>query len=146
VQVKTTGEYPKGAKSLVPTRRPFHGAGLLVWKDEGTFARLERAELVSGAENSSYVNWELRRNKKFARVGGSGEMDVKNDVVWLQIERRGDKLYGSGSADGMNWKSLAPIDVELPPKLLVGVAAGHNTSSGYEPVFEDFRLFRAVDK
>src|SRR4029077_19285839 len=35
VQVKVCGPFPQGATSLVEGRRAFHGAGLLLWHDEG---------------------------------------------------------------------------------------------------------------
>src|SRR5438105_10834253 len=66
VQVKVCGEFPQGATSLIETRRAFYGAGLLLWQDEGTYLRLERAEMVLDDKNVSYGNFELRKDREFA--------------------------------------------------------------------------------
>ncbi|HEY1381649.1 MAG TPA: sigma-70 family RNA polymerase sigma factor [Gemmataceae bacterium] len=144
-QVKVSGNFPIGGKSLVDTRRPFHGAGLLVWKDDHNYVRLERAQVIFDGQAGAYVNWELRKDGDFGRMGGAGELDLKDEPVWLRIERRGNTLYGSASADGVQWTTLEPMAVELPPKLLVGVVAGQNTTIGFAPTFEGFRLLQAVE-
>jgi hypothetical protein len=40
---------------------------------------------------------------------------------------------------------MEPMTVELPHRLLAGVVAGQNTSVGFAPAFEEFRLFQAVE-
>src|SRR5437868_5280014 len=71
VQVKVGGAYPQGATSVIETRRAFYGAGLLLWQDEGTYIRLERAEVVIDGKNLSYGNFELRKDKELVRAGTS---------------------------------------------------------------------------
>src|SRR5581483_5281963 len=147
IQVRVAGTFPPPGRSLVPTRRPFYGAGLLVWKDAKTYVRLERCEVRFEDDTMTcYANWESRVNGNFARMGGAGELDFKNESVWLRVERRGDALIGSVSPDGVRWTALEPMTIDLPRTVLVGVAAGQNTTVGYEPVFEHFRLFRAVEE
>ena len=140
-EVKLSGPFPAGATSLVPARRPFHGAGLLLWQDEKNYLRLERAELVSEGRNMSYASFEARGNGEFVRRGDASELPLSEGATYLRVERRGGKVYGGISTDGIQWSSLKPITVELPKKVFVGVAAGHNTSSPFEPVFEDFKVF-----
>jgi RNA polymerase sigma factor (sigma-70 family) len=144
VQVKVSGTYPVGGKSLVGTRRPFHGAGLLLWKDANNYARLERAQVMFDGQAGSYANWELRKDGDFARMGGAGELDLKDAATWLRVERQGNTLYGSVSANGVQWTTLEPMAVDLPRKLLVGICAGQNTNLGFTPTFEHFRLFQTV--
>src|SRR5262249_32616428 len=100
VQVKVHGEYPAGAMSVVESRRPFHGAGLLVWSDEKNYIRLERAELVFGNDNVNYASWELRRDGNFERVGNTGELPLTEKEYYLRIERRDGKFYSGVSSDG----------------------------------------------
>jgi regulation of enolase protein 1 (concanavalin A-like superfamily) len=144
VQVKVCGAFPHGATSLVANRRPFHGAGLLLWQDEGTYVRLERAELNLDGQNLSYGNFELRKDKEFVKPGNAEEMPLENKDVYLRLERRGSEIHGAASTDGTEWKAFKPIMVELGKKVKVGIVAGHNTSSGYAPRFEEFKLFKAV--
>lgn len=144
VQVKVGGAYPQGATSVIETRRAFHGAGLLLWQDEGTYIRLERAEVVSDGKNVSYGNFELRKDKEFVRGGSSDEAPLGQEAVYLRLERRGSQIHGAVSTDGVEWKSFKPIVIDLRKKVRVGVIAGHNTSSAFAPTFEEFKLFKAI--
>jgi regulation of enolase protein 1 (concanavalin A-like superfamily) len=141
-QVRVSADYPAGATSLVPTRRPFHGAGLLVWQDGKTYVRLERAELVFEGKNYNYGSFELRKDGEFVRQASAEELPLEGRATYLRVERRGGTVYGSASADGAEWKSLRPIEVELGKRLLVGVAAGHNTSSAFTAAFDRFQVFQ----
>lgn len=64
--------------------------------------------------------------------------------MFLRLERRGAEVHGAVSADGTEWKSFKPITVGLGKSLRVGVVAGHNTSTGYAPRLETFKLFKAA--
>jgi len=140
-QVEIAGPFPAGAASRVSSRRPFHGAGLLLWQDEKNYLRLERAELVFEGKNMSYANFEARTGGEFVRQGDASELPLAEGPTQLRLERRGGKVYGAVSADGIQWSSLKPIAVELPKRVLVGVAAGHNTSTPFEPEFQGFKVF-----
>jgi regulation of enolase protein 1 (concanavalin A-like superfamily) len=140
-EVKVSGPFPAGAASLVTARRPFHGAGLLIWQDEKNYIRLERAEMVFEGRNLSYASFEARSNGEFVRKGDGSELPLSEGATNLRVERRGGNVYASISTDGIQWSSLQPIAVELPNTVFIGVAAGHNTSSPFEPVFEDFKVF-----
>jgi regulation of enolase protein 1 (concanavalin A-like superfamily) len=146
VQVKVGGEFPAGGAALVQSRRPFHGAGLLVYQDDKNYIRLEKAGLIYAGEQMHYVSWELRKDGEFARAGNAGEFPLTEKEVFLRVERRGDKLLGSVSSDGIRWSPLDPIVVELSRKLMVGIVAGHNTGRGFSPQFTEFGLFRQVDQ
>jgi RNA polymerase sigma factor (sigma-70 family) len=144
-QVKVSGDYPKAAESVVGTRRPFHGAGMLLFVDDKTYIRLERAQVYTDGEPVPYVNFELRKDGEFAR-GGDTTVQPTEKGTYLRLERRGGKVYGSASNDGIQWAALEPIEIELPKTIKVGLVAGHNTSSGYEPAFEEWKIFREVTK
>jgi hypothetical protein len=140
-----SGNFPKGAKSIVEGRRPFFGAGILVYKDDRTYLRLERAEVTFEGTQRHYANWELRRDGEWVRAGDANDGAIDPAApVWLRVERRGGRVYGYHSADGTTWTALEPIDVGLPGKVRVGVAAGHNTPTAYSPSFEGLQLYRAV--
>jgi RNA polymerase sigma factor (sigma-70 family) len=144
IQVKVAGEMPGGATSVVEGRRPFHGAGLLLWVDAKNFIRLERAELNADGVNFSYVSWELRRDGEFARQGNTGDHQLSGKEVYLRLERQGGKVFASVSDDGAKWTPLEPIEVDWPKKIQLGVAAGQNTSTGFAPEFEGYKLYREV--
>ncbi len=140
-QVKVSCEFPSGATSLLPTRRPFHGAGFLLWLDEKNYIRLERAEMVYEGSNLSYASFESRMNGEFLRQGNASEMPLTAGAIYLRLERRGGMVYAATSTDGIQWLSMQRIEIELPKMVFLGVAAGHNTSSPFEAVFEEFKVF-----
>jgi regulation of enolase protein 1 (concanavalin A-like superfamily) len=144
-QVKISGAFPTGATSMIPSRRSFHGAGLLVWLDEKNYLRLERAEMVHENMNLSYASFESRINGEFICKGNASEMALTGGTTHLRLERRDDIVYASTSEDGIHWSSVDPIEVQLPKKLFVGVAAGHNTSSPFEAVFEELKIYTELD-
>lgn len=139
--VKVSGEFPKGAESLVASRKPFHGAGLVALQDDNTYVRLERAEMVLGGRNVSYTSFELRQNGRWVKAGNSGEYPLKPDQpTWLRLERRGEFIHASVSQDGEKWIELDSLRSPLGKYLKVGVMAGHNTTSPFAPKFEEYEL------
>lgn len=142
VQVKVSGTFPTGATSIVPNRRPFHGAGLLLWQDEKNYIRLERAETMLEGKNMAYASFEDRKEGTWGRRGDASGLPLTEiTCTFLRLERRGGDVHGAVSPDGVHWSSLEPITVELPKKVSVGINAGSNTSSPFEPVFEQFKVF-----
>jgi regulation of enolase protein 1 (concanavalin A-like superfamily) len=140
-QVEVSGDYPAKASSLISNRRPFHGAGLLVWLDEENYIRLERAKLVFDGENMSYVNFEYRQNGEFVRKGDASQLPIPDGTSHVRIERFGSTIFASVSEDGVQWTAMDQIEIDMPQNVSVGVAAGHNTSSPFEPEFKTFKLF-----
>lgn len=63
VQVEVGGAFPQGATSLIEGRRAFHGTGLLLWQDEGTYLRLEGAELVLDGMNITMATLSCARTR-----------------------------------------------------------------------------------
>jgi hypothetical protein len=92
-QVKVSGPFPIGAQGVVPTRRPFHGAGLLLWQDQDNYIRLERAELVVSGRNMSFASFELRRGGRFERQGNAAELPVTGKG--LEIRKSSRNLWAS---------------------------------------------------
>ncbi|TMQ34858.1 MAG: sigma-70 family RNA polymerase sigma factor [Planctomycetota bacterium] len=147
VQVKVSVDFPQGTKSTVEERTPFFGAGLLLLKDDKTYVRLESAHMISGGTDElSYLNWEIRKDGSWDRQGDASELPLSDKEVYLRLERRDGKVYCGVSTDGAKWNSLEPIEVELPKKVHVGIAACHDTNTGYAPEFSEFKLFRAVTR
>jgi regulation of enolase protein 1 (concanavalin A-like superfamily) len=141
------GDFIVQVKVTVEARTPFFGAGLLLLKDDKTYIRLESAHMISGGTDElSYLNWEIRKDGSWDRQGDASEMPLSDKEVYLRLERRDGKVYCGVSTDGARWSSLEPIEVELPKKVHVGIAACHDTNTGYAPEFSEFKLFRAVTR
>lgn len=140
-EVKVVGAVAPKGDPTVPGRTPYNGAGLLLWLDDTTYIRLERAGLtrLTTGELQTYANFEVRETDG---PGGSTGRLIPNAPLHLRLERRGDRVIGSISPDGLSWKAFDPLEIELPAKLQVGVAAINSASEPFKAEFEDFALFR----
>lgn len=137
-QVKVVGHFPRGAEAKVEGRRPYHSAGFFLSKDNQSYIRLEKAEMVVGADNMTFVGFELREGGVPKRMadGLESPLDARLEHTFLRLEREGEKITASVSMDGENWKKLVPMTVNWPTKLQIGVTAGHNTADPFAPSFE----------
>ena len=137
-KVKVIGNFPKGAESQIENRRAFHSAGFVLAMDHKNYIRLEKAEMVAGAQNMTFASFELRDNGVGVRWGNAGEhpLEPKQEHVFLQIEREGGKITASISNDDVKWTKLKPINVDWPATIALGLTAGHNSSDGFKAGFE----------
>jgi regulation of enolase protein 1 (concanavalin A-like superfamily) len=97
---------------------------------------------VFEGKNYSYGSFELRKDGEFVRPGAAEDLTLDGKTTYLRVERRGGTVYGSAGGDGVEWKALRPIEVGLGKRLLVGVTAGHNTSSAFTAAFDGFQVFQ----
>ena len=141
-EVRVSGITPPDSASLVLSRRPFRGAGLLLWQDAGNYVRLERAGMVFEGKHLSYASFEARKDRRFVRMGDGSEHPLDGEATFLRLERRGGTVLGSVSRDGIRWTTLEPLTVDMPRRVQIGIAASHNTSSPIEPQFEGLKLYR----
>lgn len=63
---------------------PYHGAGLLVWKEDRNYLRLERAVGVIRGRATPYLNFEQRQD---GRLIFSEGIPIENHPIHLKIER-----------------------------------------------------------
>jgi regulation of enolase protein 1 (concanavalin A-like superfamily) len=141
-QVKVSGVCPPRSSSLVPARRPFRAAGLLIWLDAGNYIRLGQAGMVFDGKNLTYANFESRKDRRFERVGDASEHPLDGEETYLRLERRGGTVIASVSPDGTRWTTLKPLPLDMPSRVQIGIASTHNTSSPFEPWFEGFKLYQ----
>ena len=64
----------------------------------------------------------------------------KGRSTWLKLERRGGKVSASYSHDGKEWTEVKQIDVDLPRKLQVGVAAVNTSTKPFVVRFQELAL------
>jgi regulation of enolase protein 1 (concanavalin A-like superfamily) len=145
-QVRVRGTFLPSKESTSTERIPFVGAGLLLMVDEKTYVRVERAALVKGGEVKTYANWELRQDGQFVLWGEEKIRPLEDKAAFLRLERKGDKLLASVSHDGENWWELKPLELKLPEKLKLGVAAGGTSMDVFAPKFDQFQLKKGKGK
>jgi hypothetical protein len=146
-EVRVAGAFRASEKAAAPDARSDVRAGLLVIDEK----RKLHVHVVFGASRT-----EGGRRCPFALFTGVDEkktfvMNLSEDEPgWplpagakgavLRLERRGKHFTGSLSADGKTWRRFERIDVALPRKLKVGVAAFSNSNDPFTVTFDRFQL------
>lgn len=130
VQVK---DFPRPQpESGANGNRSYVAAGIVVWQDEKNFLRWTRS--ASAEKNAVYLSCEQFENGKY--VGG-GYFRLKDQPIWLRVERRGDALRMSHSDDGKNWKQAIERRCTYQPPVKTGVFGLNVTEKDYEFQFTD---------
>src|SRR6185437_9732007 len=138
VQVRIGGDFTLAATTSDGGNYSWIGAGLLLWVDENTFLRLERAKWAGRPDWPSYVNWEVRENGKVR--GPKHNVKLSAAETNLRLERQGKRILASYSEDGQNWSKVTSLDIALPSKIKIGVLAGSNTAGVFASTFDQFKL------
>ena len=112
-------EHPAG-KATTTAYSPYHGAGLLIWQDPGSYVRLEIATDLQHGKARPYVNFEYRKDGALVATSGLKNNDGSNH---LRLRRRGEEINASFGPDGIRWNSFPPLTVKLKDRVMVGVAA-----------------------
>lgn len=139
-QVRVAGVFRPRQPSTVDMRRPYTGAGLLLWLDDKNYIRLEHAAVEADGQVYDYLAFEQRKNGAFEMA--YTQLGLQGDAVELRLERRGRKLYGLVSYDHQQWIGYPPLEVELPSALQVGVAAVSSSGASFAPRFSEFEVYQ----
>ncbi len=99
----------------------------------------------SGGEATPYANFEMRVDGNVQRIGYTSDHPLpKEGPVFLRLERRGDKVSGAVSSDGVKWDVLPPK--ELPPEwseeLQAGVVAISTSKEEFHPRFSKLQILK----
>jgi regulation of enolase protein 1 (concanavalin A-like superfamily) len=92
-------------------------AGLLLWRDEQNFVRLE---LRSRRSRPATVYLEACVAGRFRHIG-RGQWE--RQPMWLRLERTGDEAHGLCSADGQQWLTCGVVRLPQGKAEQVGLAA-----------------------
>lgn len=138
-QVLVAGDLRPGSQAVKELPVAFQGAGLLVWKDQENFLRLERTVLVT-IENHHLQNQVLLEASKDNAVAGQRAIDVPAGPLYLRLERRGNVLRCSYSRDGKTWNEARSLKNLFLGRVGVGLSAGNTAKKPLQVEFEDFSL------
>jgi serine/threonine protein kinase/formylglycine-generating enzyme required for sulfatase activity/regulation of enolase protein 1 (concanavalin A-like superfamily) len=124
--------------------------GLLIWKDEKNFIRLERAQRISDGQLREFCFlYAYRDGKPYLdpttqqAVANRADLASPRTSTHLRLERRQGKFYPSLSEDGgKTWKAhpYGSFAMDFPARSKVGVAAVGLTGQPVIVQFEDFRI------
>ncbi|WP_158545434.1 DUF1349 domain-containing protein [Bremerella cremea] len=117
--------------------RSYVAAGIVIWHDENNFLRWTRS--ASAEKNAVYLSCEQFENGK--HVGG-GYFRMKDEPIWIRVERRGNTLRMSASDDGKKWQQAIERDCTFPTALKAGVFGLNVTEKEFQFRFSDGYLLK----
>jgi regulation of enolase protein 1 (concanavalin A-like superfamily) len=130
---------PKASKST--DYDPYHGAGLIIWKGEGNYLRLERAVAIIHGRTTPYLNYELRKDGRLAHSQG---IPIKDHPLHLKIERVGGEVRAWYGPDGSRWSELPSLAVPMTGRVMVGVVAINSSRYPLRAELERLRIDTAT--
>jgi regulation of enolase protein 1 (concanavalin A-like superfamily) len=139
--VKVGGRLNPGKVKNTPYD-PYHGAGLIVWKDGRNYLRLERAAAYINGRETNYINYELRED---GRLTTSHGFTTHGRPLYLKIERSGGVILAWQSEDGRRWSALPGISVPFRGKVEMGVLAVSASRRPLRAELEGFK-FEVTDE
>ena len=128
---------PRPSKTTVYD--PYHGAGLIVWKDDRNYLRLERAVGMINGRTTPYLNYELRKDGRLTHSQG---IPIKDHPLYLKIRRAGGEIQAWRSPDGSRWSELPSLRFPTDDRVMVGVVA---INSSHHPLRAELEQLR-IDK
>jgi regulation of enolase protein 1 (concanavalin A-like superfamily) len=140
VEVKVSGTFKPGTTSVIDGRLPYHGAGLLLAKDKNTYISLHRGCVYIDERLRHYANFELRKDGLM--VISNYAIEIPDQDCYLRLERRGDKVHGLSSPDGVHWSAYEPITCTLPDTVQLGIVAVTSSNVPLTVRCEDLTIFR----
>ena len=135
-KVRVVGELEPGG-SKTTTFDPYHGAGLLVWKDARNYLRLERAVGTIHGRSTPYLNYEQRRDGRLTLTQG---ILISDHPLHLKIERRNGLLRAWHGSNGSKWTSLPDLITPMNDRVEVGVVAINSSRRLLAAELERFQL------
>ena len=139
VEVRVGGEFNPGATSTIAGRLSYHGAGLLLIKDQDNYISLHRGCVYINQQQRHYANFELRRGGGLAV--SRYEIEIPNQETYLRLERRGNLVFNATSPDGIHWSSYEPVELELPATVQLGVLGVTSSDVPLAIKFRDLKVF-----
>ena len=136
VSVKVGGRLDPGKARSTPYD-PYHGAGLIVWKDGRNYLRLERAVASIKGRDTPYLNYELRKDGLLTTSHG---ITTNDHPLHLKVERAGGEILAWQSEDGRQWSALPGMSVPFRGKVEVGVLAVNASRRSLRAELERYKL------
>ena len=135
---KVTGDFELETRLNFDPREDYQGAGLLIYRNDNNYLRLERGfGGVGGGENG--VRFDLREDEIYEPLATPERFPTTARTVELRISRTGRKLTAFWREPGGDWKEVGSYNSNYPETIEVGLIAC-NTAAPVTVEFTDFRL------
>jgi serine/threonine protein kinase/regulation of enolase protein 1 (concanavalin A-like superfamily) len=137
LQVKVCGDMQPMVAGSVPGRTAYQAGGILLSSDERNYVRLERAAFNQDGKITPCLVFQSRFK---GRRGLTHMAGIPAKDTYLRLERRGNRLRAFVSADGRLWHPLPNIDIDLSPKVQVGIAVINTTQQLLQVRFKGLQM------
>jgi regulation of enolase protein 1 (concanavalin A-like superfamily) len=137
IQVRVRGEFQPEGPGTRHDALPYNGAGLLLWLDGDHYIRIERGAVL---RNSRFGALLLCQKHEGDQPPVRKNAFLEEGDVYLKLERRGNRITGFYGTDGQQWAETAPIEINWPARLKVGLSAVNSAFTPLSVRFEEFSL------
>jgi regulation of enolase protein 1 (concanavalin A-like superfamily) len=139
VEVQCASYVRPGSKPASPSGVSYAASGLLYYKDDEHFIRLEHGAVAAPEPGGARIRFEKNDDQTTSH---SSEPPVPpSSGIRLRLERRGAEMRGSYCLDGKTWQALEPLDLTgWGERGEVGVMAVNTASTPFRTSFRQFRL------
>ncbi len=147
IQVRVSPDFRLRGQSLIEGRPVFCSAGLLLWKSDKDYVRLERAMYVQPEKPVvDYMSFDRRKAGQWVINRNRPSVNRTAGSWHLRLQRRDGVVSGSISEDGHDWGSPQTIEIpDFPTKVLVGVAVCSTSKAPISATFDSLE-FRPLDR
>jgi regulation of enolase protein 1 (concanavalin A-like superfamily) len=126
------GESPEGRK-----KSAYQGAGLVVWHDSNNWIRTLWSQRPPVGANP----FEHTHVQEGGITLRDAIRDLKPGQQYLNLERNGKTFRVRWGTDGKTWDPFVALPaVDFPQKLRVGLLAVNESTAGFAPQFEAYRV------
>ena len=138
----TVDELPRPAsEKWGPASQPFRGAGLLLWRDEHHYVRLEAAvHLGLGDGLVRYALFEVRVRGRLVGRRAVPDFRLDDGPTDLRLEVRGGEIVAQARQGRGKWKRVGRTVLEPPTWIALGVAAINSSAAPLRAGFSGFEL------
>jgi regulation of enolase protein 1 (concanavalin A-like superfamily) len=147
MQVRVSGSFRPSAKSSVDEEESRVAAGIVLILADENCIRLEFGARRLGGRQGSFVDLWMGGEELFnMNLGGISpwkqeDREVKEEYIYLLLERQGDVIKDSISPDGKKWPVNGNVSIpNLPAKFKVGLAAFSTSTEPSKVRFDQFKL------
>ncbi len=118
-----TGDFQIETRVRFLPKENYQGAGLLIYVDDHTYLRFERAYggVGGGADG---IRLDLRLRDKYSPIVTPDDLPTELEEVDLRVVRTGRRFlaYWRENEDGA-WREAGSVDVDFPATVMAGLAA-----------------------
>lgn len=123
----------------------YQGAGILIYKDDDNYIRLERAYGGQGG-GAEGIRFDVRRGEQFTPIAEPGEIQTSADRVDLKVIRHGRVFIAYWRIDeNSEWREVGEFESDYPETIYAGVVAV-NTAREVTADFEYIKLLPGIGR